>query len=238
MTDPLNQLIEKIKEGVTQKYAGTDYVDSYIAFLDILGMKNLIERPYNDIRAIFNAAESGRELYGEIQVASGESFIAQNHLKMTIMSDAIILSIDSKIELALSKLIGFSSYLIHSLLMVLDYPIFVRGGITRGAIFHDDNIVFGPGLVSAYNLENEIANSMRCVVSNTLDTDQSFQQYIMDEGSALIRDPSDDIYFINFARPELIEQLSNYAQQTIESDVNDVVKSKYRWLSSYLSGWE
>ena len=128
MTDPLKQMIEEIKANVANKYSKTDYTDSYVAFLDILGMKELVKNPYMNLREIFNAAESGMELYSQIQVSGDNRFISNANLKMNIMSDALVLSIDSKIDNSFSMLIGFSSYLINSLLTNLKKPVFLRGG--------------------------------------------------------------------------------------------------------------
>ena len=237
MTDPLKQMIEEIKANVANKYSKTDYTDSYVAFLDILGMKELVKNPYMNLREIFNAAESGMELYSQIQVSGDNRFISNANLKMNIMSDALVLSIDSKIDNSFSMLIGFSSYLINSLLTNLKKPVFLRGGISRGKIYQGGNTVFGPGLVSAYSLENDVAESMRCIVSPKLHEDTAVQEYLKVQGFALTIDPEDDLYFINFARPELVEQLRVIAIDIIKSDADEKVKGKYRWLSNYISGW-
>lgn len=42
----------------------------------------------------------------------------------------------------------------------------------------------------------------------------------------------------NFLRPELIEQPRIIATNIIESDADDKVKDKYKWLSNYISGWD
>lgn len=237
MNDPLKLYAEGIEAKVSQKFAGTSYTDSYVAFLDILGMKELVQKPYTDLRAIFNVAESGKKVYGGITAPSGSSFIGQEHLKMTIMSDTIVLSIDCQIEQAFPKLIGFSSYLIHKFITALDCPIFLRGGITQGQLFHDGNTVFGPALVDAYNLENEVASCMRCVVSKSLSTAPPFCEYIATNRTALIIDPEDGLYFVDFARSELVDILRAFAQKILDSDAKDDVKSKYRWLCRYLAGW-
>ena len=234
MTDPLKNLNQQIDNMVMEKYVGTNYTDSYISFLDILGMKELVKRSYIDLRTIFNAVESGRELYCQIKVPGGSSFIDKDHLKITIMSDALVLSIDSDIDDAFSKLIGFSSYLINRLLKVLEIPIFLRGGISRGLIFHDDDIVFGPGLVDAYSLENDIAKSMRCIISPNLNDDVTVQKYLSSKGCALITDPVDKLFFIDYVRPEIRDHLNRIATEVIESDVKDKIKDKYKWLSHYI----
>lgn len=234
MRDPLKELTHQIDEMVIEKYKDTNYSNSYIAFLDILGMKNLVNQSYTDLRTIFNAVESGKELYSQMKVPGGTPFIDKDHLKITIMSDALVLSINSDIDRAFSKLIGFSSYLIIRLLQVLERPIFLRGGITKGTIFHNDNIVFGPGLVDAYNLENDVAKSMRCIISPNLNDDITVQTYLSREGCALITDQEDGLFFINYLSLEIKDHLNNVAIEIIESDVNDNIKDKYKWLKHYI----
>jgi hypothetical protein len=56
MAGPLKAIIEQMEADIEDHYAGTDYMECYVAFLDIMGMKNLVERPYLDMRRIFNAA--------------------------------------------------------------------------------------------------------------------------------------------------------------------------------------
>lgn len=234
MTDPLKQMIQGIEQQVAEKYTGKQYTDSYVAFLDILGMKELIKRPYEDLRLIFNAAETAREFYSGITVSGGPRFISQNHLKMTIMSDALVLSIDSQIDDSFSKLVGFSSSLISKVLKALDIPVFLRGGISRGLIFQDSTTVFGPGLVEAYTLENETAKNMRCVVSRDLEQDSSVQRYLSGKGSALVTDPEDGLRFIGFARAENRDHLLEFASEILDSDDKECVKDKYRWLIKYV----
>lgn len=235
MADPLNQYIQDIEREVAEKYSDTDYTESYVAFLDIMGMKELVNRPYAELRNIFNAVESGQALYARIHVAGEGPFISRSHLKMTVMSDAIVLSIDAGIDNAFSKLIGCSSYLIQQLIHTLDDPVFLRGGIVHGDIYQNGNIVFGPGLVAAYKLENEMANSMRCIVSQDLQEDKAVQEYLKSEGCALVVDPDDEMHFIDFVRPENREKLAAKVSQVIESNQkNDEVKEKYRWLRRYL----
>lgn len=234
MTDPFKEFIQSVEHSVQEKSVGKGYTESYVAFLDILGMKELIKRPYEDLKAVFDAAEVGRQLYSRMQVARGTHFISPDHLKVTIMSDAIVLSIDVKIDYSFSKLVGFSSYLINSLLRTLDIPIFLRGGISRGLIYQDSDTVFGPGLVDAYNLENDVASGMRCIVSPSLKQDASVQEYLSVSGCALTTDIEDGLYFINFARVDVCSNLVEYATNMIDSDVKDEVKDKYKWLLRYI----
>jgi hypothetical protein len=234
MTDPLQEYIKGCERSVAAKHAGTDYTDSYVAFIDVMGMKELVKRPYGELRQIFNAAEAGKVVYGGIHVPGGHSFIGPDHLRMTIMSDSLVLSIDSRVHQAFPKLVGFSSYLIQKLIEVLDVPVFLRGGMVRGSIFHDGEVVFGPALVAAHDLEKHRAISMRCIVSPDLLEDQAVQDYLHSNGCALVVDQDDGMHFIDFLRPENRERLAAIATQVINSDADDHLKQKYRWLRRHL----
>lgn len=235
MIDPLKNITNGINLMVEKKYSDTGYTDSYVAFLDILGMKNLVNQDYAVLRSIFNVVEAGKELYSNTTFTSGDKFISSNQVKMTIMSDTIVLSIDSTRENAFSKIAGLSSYLIRNLIMEPKLPIFIRGAITKGDIFHDEDIVFGPALVDAYILETEVASSMRCIISDALHSVEEFITYEATTTSALHQDPEDDRHFIKFAREENFDILLDSADKIIASDVAPNIKSKYEWLINYVS---
>jgi hypothetical protein len=43
--------------------------------------------------------------------------------------------------------------------------ILTRGGVVQGGAYHNGRVLFGPGIVEAYNLEREVAKYPRIVVS-------------------------------------------------------------------------
>lgn len=228
MSDALTDYIQSIEKSLEAKYAGTGYLDSYIAFLDIMGMKNLVQTPYQNLRQIFNVIELGKRLYGGIYVGNEQW---HDFFHTTIMSDSIVLSVDASREHAFSQLIGFSSYIIKQLIQKPEKPVFLRGGITRGFIYQNDDQVFGLGLVKAYELENVIAKSMRCIISKELtESDQQVTKYLATQ-TALVLDPCDDYYFIDFIDDENRGKLKYEADSWIDSESTcESIKEKYRWL--------
>ena len=48
--------------------------------------------------------------------------------------------------------------------------VFIRGGVTRGEIYMDDDFTYGPGLVEAYELEQRVAAQPRIVLSQSVVT--------------------------------------------------------------------
>ncbi|MBL1267632.1 MAG: hypothetical protein COA87_007765 [Halomonas sp.] len=237
MTDHLEQFIASIDQCVDKKYHGTSYTESYVAFLDILGMKELTNRPYQELRNVFNALESGRKLYSKVHTPQG-SFISPEMLNVTIMSDAVVMSIDARQSNAFAMLVGFTSNMISKLLHKTEPTVFLRGGITKGDIFHRGDQVFGPGLVKAYTLENAHAKSMRCIVAwDLINNDHDVKRYI-ENNSSLKKDPEDRYYFIDFATEQLRPKLVKSAQRMTESDCPQTVKDKYLWLERYLNDWK
>jgi len=126
-----------------------EYTDSYIAFLDILGFKELIgKNTCSEIMEIF------RNYKNPISTTSIGSSININHeeIKMKVMSDSISFSVATAKEYALVSIIAVCQVLAEKLLR-LSTPILLRGAVVRGEIFQEGDIIFGPGLLEAIALE-------------------------------------------------------------------------------------
>ena len=236
MPDPLQSFLQRSKQRVERRYADTSYTDCYIAFLDVLGMKNLVqEQQYEDMRKLFNVVEIAKEVYGRIGVEGGQKFLEESQIRATAMSDSVVLSINADTDQALSKIIGFSSYLIQGFLTALNQPVFIRGGIVRGGVFHQGETVFGPGLIDAYYLEEKEAINMRCIISKSLYQEQAFKDYINLSSNGLKQDIG-GYFFINFLRDENKKRLAEHCSLMLGSDINEAVKNKYKWLKNYIDG--
>lgn len=143
---------EKIYLGVeNEKYV--DYKDMYVAFLDILGFKDIIHNvSCAEIYDIFQQVEETR-LLSPITWIDKEKNEPLDKVKKYIMSDSIVMYIEAKRINALSALIKQCA-IMGTVLLKRQHPILLRGGISRGEFYRKQSIAFGPGLVSAYNLEN------------------------------------------------------------------------------------
>ncbi len=230
--NPLESFKANIQQCIEEKYVDTDYIESYVAFLDILGMKNLLDKKYQEIRSIFNVIEASTELYKRIDLPSGESFISQNQIKLLVMSDSIVVSIAKNTNHSFSKLIGISSYIIKTVLDELNEPVFIRGAIAGGNLYQNESTVFGPALSEAFLLETNEAKNMRCVISKNLHDDQSFKNYV-ETNKSLIKD-NDGFFFIDFIDNKNRATLSEYSKNILVSNIDKKIKSKYKWLINYL----
>jgi hypothetical protein len=129
-----------------------------VAFVDILGFASLVshDQGKHEIMATVEAVLAG--------LLSEESGVSQ-HADMegsqtTAVSDSLFLSErpDNTLWL-LARVAGLQ-------LTLLRRGILVRGGVCSGRLRHRDRLVFGPAVVSAYQLERKAASFPRVLVSS------------------------------------------------------------------------
>lgn len=148
-----------------------EYKECYIAFLDMLGFKSLIKtQHFEDLINIFEKIRYPYNVNSKItdslgkDVPNSEKFYRIN---TKIISDSICLYIEADDDIKLFLLI-FACCNIQWELLNCDTPIFVRGGIVKGHIYSDGDIIFGEGLTRAYLLEEENAKYPRIIMTNDI----------------------------------------------------------------------
>lgn len=164
----------------------------------------------------------------EIKVFSDNIVIAQK-LQEEIVSTQIISMLN------LISLLQFESF------FQFDFPL--RGGITIGDLYIDDSVVWGTGLIEAYQIENGLANYPRVIVSQkVIDRydnclDKSLNMY------AMIKQDHDGYWFADYltAAPDirLIPQISaSLAQKaSLHANEDERVKQKINWIISYFNSY-
>lgn len=160
------------------------YEQRVIAFIDILGFKEIVRQSEQDtsrIELVHSVLEYLKkletsdnwtlrflEIEEDAQKRGVENFDVKNKINTTAFSDSIVVSVkvDDNVNEMASTLIVNLAY-VGSLL--LEKGILFRGGITIGNIIHKHNgIVFGQGLIDAYMLETKNAKYPRLVLSDKL----------------------------------------------------------------------
>lgn len=118
-----------------------EYKKQLLAFIDVLGFKNLV----------FSKELAPIEKYYSFVLSKFADGAVKRKLEYLLISDSIVIFCDDTQE-NLFTLINFTGLLQSGL---LTEGIIVRGAISRGDLFvdKDNNIIVGPGLVSAYTLE-------------------------------------------------------------------------------------
>ena len=151
-----------------------EYVDSYVAFLDILAFKVIVrEKSVKEIKTIYDKIRMVNTLFCETELLVSVSKEVRDNLKMTFLSDSIIISISKNINKAFFGLFVFCLLVQHKL-MGLKTPILSRGAISDGDFYRccdketDTTFIFGPCINEAYLLQEEVATYPRIVIKNAL----------------------------------------------------------------------
>ena len=144
-----------------------EYSDCYIAYLDLLGFKNIVSKKNcEDIAKLFDEIQ---ERYIVAVDSSKKVLMDYRRLKIKIMSDSICLYVDSSVRNALPGLVAFCGYFQQRLLR-LEEPVLTRGAIVRGDLYaeKDKDIMFGKGFVQAYSMEENTAVFPRVIFTRSL----------------------------------------------------------------------
>ena len=228
-----------------------DYEDRIVAFVDVLGFKGLVDSSKNDVKVLRNITSALSTLYEWIwkwEADGGDSSFA-----FTQFSDSVVLS-------ALADTQDSFEMLLQLMLGIVDIAysncIIVRGGIARGKLIHDNEMVVGPAMVDAYFLESQIAKYPRIVISEELKTEfeVNLQEYVDSQpnlteiprfNKIFKQDDVDGLWYMDYIDPDeefvirhskkdYIETLKDIARKGLSnSDAN--VRMKYEWLERKLA---
>lgn len=216
-----------------------------IAYLDMLGTTAKIAQADDymnlyQLYTIYNAAVQ----FSENKALRKSRF---GKIVVKIFSDNIIMAIplnsDDDIE-DICHLIEFTAIFQDSATLIHRWP--VRGGIAIGELFIDKVMVWGKGLVRAYNLENKMAIFPRILI------DQSII-HIIGENSNFVRCDTDGCFFLdflNFVRHQDQQGNDNFVL-TARNSFTDLLKEiknkdgtyqerpyqKLQWYKNYLNQW-
>ena len=143
-----------------------EYSDRYVAFLDMLGFSDMCGNKKMDcfeIKAVYNDIELLKLKY-DIFAGVVISDEIRNGTDFTFMSDSIIISAPHS-DPGLLFILYLCSFIQN---MLLQKGILLRGGIAKGEFFKLDSIMFGPALISAYQIESNTAVYPRIVLSDEI----------------------------------------------------------------------
>ena len=130
----------------------------YIAYMDILGYKDFLKskhkKPEQYLQTILDAVERVKGNVSAFQ-NTANMFHIDGDLKLKIFSDNILLCLsvengDEEIQRAIVFLLEVASIQRG---LALAHGLLVRGGITIGELYIDEDLVFGQGLIDAVELE-------------------------------------------------------------------------------------
>lgn len=175
-----------------KKIQNADYEDKVVAFIDIMGVKELIKQ---------SKKPSDLLMYSSI-ICNFQNFTMNGKLKIVSFSDCMYIISDKE---NIIELLSFISLLSHFLMFddstkYEDYSGTktinchkIRGGITFGKIYSVGNMVIGSAALRAYELESKIAVYPRILLDiNTFDKDILLQDHFSE---SCVKDNDGNFYF-------------------------------------------
>lgn len=225
-----------------------EYRICYVAFLDVLGFKNIVnEKTCKDILEIYKKIEN--RPFMQI-MHKGEELIDSDSVQLKIMSDSICIYVEKTAKNALFALVETCA-LFQAHLAELQEPIFLRGAIVLGEIYASGDKTFGPGLTKAYLLEEKVAKFPRIIISIDL-VEEGFG-YMSESAAEILRrhlivDP-DYFMVIDFLsvlfgmdKAKKIEALKSYVGKKLSGTSQEAydisIREKYLYLQEHIQDFE
>jgi hypothetical protein len=152
----------------------------------------------------------------------------KNSIDYKAFSDCICISIPTHIDglhflQIVKSFLSVISAFQMAMLELDDKCYFIRGGISVGQYYHDDNMIFSPALIEAYELENKKAIVPRILIAEQLHQiiGAQLNQWSLSQSSyPLIIKFEDDLPFLNFLNAELFD--AYIADKEIENFQNRI----------------
>lgn len=229
------------------------YEKKFVAFLDILGFKNMIKCTINNIAYQKKIMQVLSDI-ASIRQDNYHGFLSEYgvYKEVSVFSDSIVISYSTKLEIG-GGLFHILIDLISICINLVERGIYVRGAVTCGLMHHDKNICFGPAMVKAYELEEESAIYPRIIIelsticedlkhpgqANSVKMEANYLRGIIK------RDTKDKKYFLDylsqweeFNEPEDYDKfIGNVRKNLIEclqhTEYPEKIQEKYRWFKKY-----
>lgn len=226
------------------------YEMNVIAFLDILGFKNLINtKEFNKIMEMFQSIISNKDAgIALFRATGGEDYLERYNevlevTKIHLMSDSIIVAAPYKYKEALAVVIDICRCIQESL-YGFEFPIFLRGAIAKGEFFLDNNVIFGKGLVDAYIAQENYALYPRIILSPEIVEDMIVS---VDNDYKGLPIDTDGYYYIDTlekyincnTEKELLNcerylRIKSCIQSQLKGYADSRIREKYIWLRKEL----
>jgi hypothetical protein len=212
------------------------YTERYVAFLDLLGFKALV--------AAAEREEAEQQRLEEVLDRLSQTLCNNPRFgsRFTYFSDCIIITADPTPE-TLWDLFRSIGTLTRNL---LQFDVFVRGGVTRGGSFHTAQYVYGTAISRAAVIEKDLAKSPLTLLSSEVYADVErlgvdFLQWLETDGA----DRHFVHYLLDFAEyhrtPALpgkvvldtdAERIAFHISRRLLNDTGRVLE-KAQWFQSY-----
>jgi len=132
-----------------------------VVFIDILGFAEKINQAKSDPLYLNNLCKALYSIQCYIKEAETDLEFNKETTSITQFSDSVVISV--KLENSYDILAIFKLLKRIQVNLVQD-QILIRGGIVKGDLIHNKDLLLGPGLVDAYYLESKCAQYPRILI--------------------------------------------------------------------------
>jgi len=223
------------------------YENRIVCFIDILGFKNIVANTVDgeddnetEILKINNLLLRARNILDiDTEKVSKSKIVTQ-------FSDSLVISFNVNEE---SEIFWTLVEILHLIINFAYGGYLLRGGISYGKLIHDDKLVYGPGLISAYQIESSDAIYPRIILDESIlnlaqkhrykDHNETQERELIED---IITKDEDNFYYIDYIEkvqgelddPELdiftyLNKLNKVIVDGLKHPSKDV-RSKYIWL--------
>lgn len=194
-----------------------------VAFLDILGYKNLLESKYknneNKLLKIVNSVII--QSYETVSNLSNKTVdTLENKIHINTFSDNIVLNIEINEDFSVYDLLNYFRIISEiSRIFTTNHNIFIRGGIELGNYYRDENFVFGSGLVKAYEAESKAIYPRITVSKSVLELFEKYniKNYLDKQGNNLLKNINKLNALIN--KNINLKQVDNDELNSLKNDI-------------------
>lgn len=236
------------------------YEERVCCFIDVLGFKQLLkgtvskdkEESKREMTRLNSALMNIKSLENEPNYLKEKSLSR----KVSQFSDSIVISYSIEEPYHIRSLI---MDLFDTICVLCLKGVLIRGGISKGKLVHSDKYLYGPALVTAYELEDQAANYPRIILDSELvkmldegaGSFDSKKTDLIDEHwkELYLEKDSDDMFYIDYISSEVENNLSHHIRldeymlnlkrkclELIYSN-SPSVKVKGRWLANKYNKW-
>lgn len=208
------------------------YEKRYVAFLDILGFREHVKGLASSTGKLGSLLEVLNRMYASGQYhtkALNRDLMLTQKLKATTFSDNIVISgtFDE-----LQYVLLFAANLCSEL---LSQGYMARGAIALGDLYHSDHIVMGPALVSAYELESQVAIYPRLIIQ-----DECLEHVRIESTTHPIVRDFDGMHYLDYLDHRLMgpKPLYNVVREEVVANLKNrsqKIRAKNAWMAGYLN---
>lgn len=137
------------------------YSVRYVAFIDILGFSAEVvsaSKARNDARI----SELNNILVEITKLKQSEQASQVKNAAFSFFSDCLVISVPADSEYVA---VDFLWLVNATAARLFELKLLVRGAVAKGFLEHNDRIVFGVGLIEAYEIESKISDVPRIIVT-------------------------------------------------------------------------